>query len=158
FPVKRAGNDIPPANAEIRQYRTQLRQITDRRIPACRRLPEDLYLSDAGRQQAKNCAHQRGLACAIWPKHADELAGLNSEADVRQHCVAGNPKRDMVESDRVHEFGPLNALSRTSSSPRSQSWNFTFAGMVSVTPITGILARLAMSRSRSVNLSDTWLL
>src|SRR5690349_6748863 len=53
FPVKRAGNDIPPANAEIRQYRTQLRQITDRRIPACRRLPEDLYLSDAGRQQAK---------------------------------------------------------------------------------------------------------
>jgi len=156
--VQGAGNNVSAANAKVRQYCAQLREISDRRISAFRRLPEDLYPASAGRQQAENCAHQCGLAGSVWPEHADKLAGLDLEAHVRQHRATTELKRHMLEGDGAHKFGPLNALSRTSSSPSSQSWNLTFGGMVSVTPITGTLARLATSRSRSVNFSETWLL
>src|SRR5690349_24444643 len=120
-------------------------------MAALRRLSEDVYSAAGGHQQAQDCTHQRGLAGPVWTEHADELTGLDLEADVRQHCAAAELERHMLEGDGAHEFGPLNALSRLSSSPSSQSWNLTFDGMVSVTPITGILARLAMSRSRSVS-------
>ena len=88
---------------------------------------------------------------------------MNSPASIAKltsdkHGAVANVKRGMVERDDVHEFGPLNALSTASSSPSTQSWNEIFAGIVSVTAITGTLAAPAIARIRSVSFSETWLL
>ncbi len=83
------------------------------------------------------------------------MAKLTSPED----RAAADLKRGVVEfDDWVHEFGPVSALSRASSSPSIQSWNETLAGCVSVTPTTGTLALAAMARRRSVSFSDTCLL
>ena len=121
-------------------------------------VPENLHAAAFRPQQPKDCTHQGGLAGAIGPQHTYELAGFDIEADVRQHLAVADAQRDVIERDDAHEFGPVSALSSASSSPSTQSWNETLGGIVSVTPMTGTFDLAAISRSRSVSFSDTWLL
>src|SRR6185437_3364376 len=84
-------DEIEPAHPQVRQHRAHLWQIADATVAALWGVLEYAYVSRARRQQPENSAHQRGLAGAVGPEHADELAGADGETDIGQNAMAGNP-------------------------------------------------------------------
>src|SRR5581483_9069321 len=112
---ERAGNEVAPAYAQVRQYRTHLRQIADMRIAMAWCLAENAHLAGERRQQAKDRAHQRCLAGAIGAEHADEFTGADGEARLLQHRAAADGKRCLLELDGVHVWEFASARSSASS-------------------------------------------
>ena len=57
-----------------------------RRVTSC---VAEADAAGACRQQADESAHQRGLADAVAPEHANDLAGVDVNADALQHVARG---------------------------------------------------------------------
>src|SRR5262249_52988708 len=108
-------------------------------VAAPRRAPEDAQTAGARRQQTQDRAHQRGLAGAIGPEKADELAALNGEACIDQNVTPADRNGRVIELDHIHDDGPAKARCVSSSCISIQSWYEDPAGAVSVMPTTGIL-------------------
>ena len=89
-PCRELADEIEAAHAQVGQHRAHLRQIADGAVAALRRAAEHAQRARARRQQAENGAHQRGLAGAVRPEHADEFAGADGEACVGQHGAAAD--------------------------------------------------------------------
>ena len=120
--VQRTADEIEPAHPQIRQHGAHLRQIADGAVAALRRAAEHAHVPGARRQQAEYGAHQRGLAGAVGPEHADEFAGPDGKAGVGEHRATADPDGCVVEFDDTHEDGPASAFSASPSSPSIQSW------------------------------------
>src|SRR5262249_25074156 len=137
--VHGARDEIEAAHPQIGHDRPHLWKITDLRVAAPRRAPEDAQTAGARRQQTQDRADQRGLAGAIGPEKADELAALNGEACIDQDVTPADRDRCVIELDHIHDDGPAKARCVSSSCISIQSWYEEPAGAVSVMPTTGIL-------------------
>ena len=138
-------DEIEAAQPQIGHDRPHLWKITDLRIAAPRRAPEDAQAAGARRQQTQDRTHQRRLAGAIGAKNADELAARNGEAGVDQDVAPADRYGRVIEPDHIHDDGPAKARWVSSSCISIQSWYEEPAGAVSVMPTTGILAARASS-------------
>ena len=144
--MQRAGDEIEAAHAQVRQHGAHLRQIADGAVAALRRAAEHADRSRARRQQAEDGAHQRGLAGAVRPEHADEFAGAESRSSHpparcgrRSRWWRGRARRQFMKT------GPPAPCRARRAAPASSPGTTRRPAAVSVTPTTGTLAGAAMS-------------
>src|ERR1700683_2397439 len=152
------GDEIEAANAQVRQHGAKLRQVADLPIAAAWWFIEYADGARACRHQSENGPHQRGLASAVRPKHADEFALPDGQTGIVEDVTATELDGRPIEFNHRHEDGLASARPEASSSPCIHSWNVMSGGHISVTPPPGIFEARATSTRCWTSLFDACLL
>ena len=91
--VDAAGDEVPAREPQLIQRAAHLRHVADGGIAARHRPAQHADRAVARRQQAQYRAHQRGLARAVGPEHADELVVADREVDAGKHRPGAERQR-----------------------------------------------------------------
>ena len=101
-----ARDHVPAGEPETRRSRRGSAACS--RSPGCRARPAGRARRSTprgDRNEAEGRPHQRRLAGAVRPEHADELALAHGKAGRREDVPATEPDRDGVEGERGHWVG-----------------------------------------------------
>ncbi len=90
-------DEIAAAHAASGERAARLRHIADRRIAALDRLAQHADHAVGGRHETEHSAHQRRLARAVRPEHADEFALIHHEAGIAQNRALAEFERHLLE-------------------------------------------------------------
>ena len=107
---------IPRAKAQIGYGSAMLRQVAGDPIATHGRHAKNPELAGAGLEQPKHGPQQRRFACTVSAENADEFAGPNGRACLRNNGASAPRKRNIVEFNRIQAvYRPPSAWSSASS-------------------------------------------
>ncbi len=153
--VETEPHEVAPAQDDVAVEDALLRHVADAMAAVLRRASLHHDAAGCRPEQPEQDAEQRCLPGAVRPKHGQQLAPLELEAEPFEQGAVTEPERQVVDCGDAH-------LARAAASARAWSschcWKVRSGGSVSLIGTTGMPSFCAAERSRAVRGETAWLL